>query len=535
MDGHTALLTTAREAFERGEWQRAHRDLTAVRAQTELSTADLGLLGSAAWWAGEVKESLVISEEVYHRLQDDDDPAGAAMKALSLGLLWFIRGDVVIASGWVNRARRILRDLPECAEHGYLLYLEASLTLAANDFRPAHATAARLQEMGRRLRAPELTSFALVLTGLADVHDGDTDAGFAQLDEAMLPVLAGEVAPEWAGALLCSAIDLCHSLMDLPRAERWVTLTERWCEGRATVLFTGVCRVHRAELLLEHGSWARAEQELQDAAAALTGLDVGVAAAAHYCLGELRRLRGDLEGAEADYRRAHQLGRDPLPGLALLRLRHGRPAVAASVLDAALATTRDPLARAPLLAARVEVVLAAEDPRGVTPYLQELTTIADDHLSPGWRAQAARWHGAVLLARGRHAEAVGVLREALARWQEMDAPYRAAQVRLDLARAYDALGDHDTARREHDEAVAVLEQLGARVPRAGDDVSLDGLTPRELEVVRAVAEGRTNREVARSLHISERTVARHLANVYVKTDVSTRTAAVAWARERGLV
>src|SRR5690606_1644062 len=153
-----------------------------------------------------------------------------AMKALSLGLLWFIRGDSVIASGWVNRARRILRDLPECAEHGYLLYLEASLILAARDFRSAHEAAARLPEMGRRLRAPELTSFARVPSGLADVHDGDTEGGFAQLDEAMLPGLAGRLLPEWAGEIYCTVIHACHEVADLPRMQAWTQATEQWCQ-----------------------------------------------------------------------------------------------------------------------------------------------------------------------------------------------------------------------------------------------------------------------------------------------------------------
>lgn len=457
------------------------------------------------------------------------------MVAFKLGYTELVRGRAEAGLGWVARARRLFEDVPDAPERGYVVAVDAEVALRTGDLATARSLADQVLRLAEQAEVPTLQAMGRLLTGAVDVRQGRTEHGLREVDEAMLPVLAGEVAPEWAGALLCSAIDLCHTLMDLPRAQRWVTLTQRWCEGHATVLFTGVCRVHRAELLLEHGAWARAEQEVQDAAAALAGLDVQVEAAAHYCLGELRRLQGDLDGAEAAYHRAHQLGRDPLPGLALLQLGRGRAAVAASVLDAALAAAREPLTRAPLLAARVEAVLTAEDPRGATPYLQELRTIADDHRSPGWQAQAARWQGALLLARGRPAEAVGVLREALGRWQEMEVPYRAAQVRFDLARAYDALGDQDTARRERDEAVTVLEQLGARDPALGYDVPFDGLTPRELEVVRAVADGRTNREVARSLHISERTVARHLANIYVKTDVSTRTAAVAWARQRGLV
>ena len=254
------------------------------------------------------------------------------------------------------------------------------------------------------------------------------------VDEAMLPVRAGEVAPEWVGLLYCDTMSLCFELLDLPRARRWTTLTERWCAGYApAVMFTGICRVHRAQLRIVQGDWARAETESRQAARDLEGLDVGVAGEAHYCLGELHRLKGDLAAAEADYRRAHELGRDPLPGTALLCLLRGRRQVAASILDAALAAQTRPLLRAPLLSARVEVCLDGEGPEAATPYLHELVRIAETHTSPGWQAEALRWRGAVLLARGRAGEAVPQLRAAQERWRRMDAPYQVSRIGLDLA------------------------------------------------------------------------------------------------------
>jgi ATP/maltotriose-dependent transcriptional regulator MalT len=352
----------------------------------------------------------------------------------------------------------------------------------------------------------------------------------------MLPVEAGEVAPEWVGLLYCDTISLCFELLDLPRAQRWTSLTERWLEGYTpAVLFTGICRVHRAQLRMVRGEWDLAEEESLQAAADLERLDVDVAAEAHYCLGELHRLRGDLDAADAAYRRAHGLGRDPLPGMALLCLPRGRRQVAASILDAALAAQTKPLARAPLLAARVEVCLAGDDPEGATAYLEELVVIGEAHASPGWQAEAQRWRGAVLLARGRTAEAVRELRESQARWRRMGAPYQVCRIALDLAVAYEVLGDRDTARRERESAALALEQLGAAGTPDQASPDLAGLTPRELEVVAAVADGRSNRQAARSLHISESTVARHLANVYLKTQVASRTGAVAWARDRGLL
>ncbi|WP_131104721.1 LuxR C-terminal-related transcriptional regulator [Ornithinimicrobium sufpigmenti] len=531
-------LRAAHEAMARRDWTAAR---ALFRRAGNLSDVDLAALADACWWLGEMDEYAAASADLHRRLLSAGATAYAASVAFKLGYTEMVRGHAEAGFGWAARARRLFEEAPEAPERGFVLAVDAQLALQAGDLDTARSLADQVLELGERAEDATLQALGRLLCGTVDVRQGQTKQGLRELDEAMLSVLAGGVVPEWAGAVLCSAIDVCHILVDLSRAERWVTLTERWCEGHATVLFTGVCRVHRAELLLQQGAWARAEQEVRDAVAALAGLDVRVEAAAHYCLAELCRLQGDLDGAEGAYRRAHQLGRDPLPGLALLQLDRGRVSVAGSVLDAALATSHDPLARAPLLAARVEVNLAAQDPGGAGPHLRELTTIAENHLSPGWLAEAARLKGAALLAGDRPAEAVGLLRTALVRWQEMAVPYRAAQVRFDLARAYEALGDHDTARREHEEGVTVLGRLGARAnvlgagggARAG--ALLDGLTPRELEVLREVAGGRTNREVARSLYISERTVARHLANIYLKTEVSTRTAAVAWARGHGLV
>lgn len=357
----------------------------------------------------------------------------------------------------------------------------------------------------------------------------------------MLPVRAGIVRPEWAGNLYCRMIQLCHELADVPRAQRWTALTEQWCAGYAPgAMFSGICRVHRVQLMQLEGEWDRAMREAKHAAAELEPLDVTIAAEAHYRIGDLERLRGDLDAADAAYHRAHARGRDPLPGMALLHLMRGHTRVAASILDAALAVERAPLLRAPLLAARIEVALADGDTDGADHSVSELRSISADHDSPGWLATSQRWEGAVLRAQGRDAEAISVLREAIRRWHRMDAPYLVARIRMELAEAADALGDDDTAGRERAQARAALERLGARRDlarmktrrRHGAD---GGLSPREVEVVAAIAGGISNREAAEQLHISERTVARHLANVYLKTATSSRTGAVAWARRHGLV
>ncbi|MCE0488313.1 LuxR C-terminal-related transcriptional regulator [Ornithinimicrobium sediminis] len=531
MTEHQAL-TAAREACGRHDWATARERF---HAAGELATDDLESLASACWWLGEVVEYAVVSAELHRRLLVEGRPVRAALVAFELGYTELVRGQEEGGLGWMARARRLFDELPDAPERGFLLAVDGEAAMRGGDLEAARRLATEALTLGEEHDLPTLVALGRFLCGVVDVHRGEVEQGLRSVDEAMLPVREGVVAPEWVGLIYCSTISLCHDLLDLPRAQRWTALTERWCEGHApAVMFTGICRVHRAQLRLVHGEWTRAEEEAKQAAEDLQHLDVEIAAEAHYSLGELRRLQGDIGGAEAAYRRAHELGRDPLPGMALLCLQRGRHTVAASILDAALVSQVAPLARAPLLAARVEVALAGDDPRHATTYLDELTRIAQTHASPGWQAEARRWHGAVLLARGRHAEAVRELRQACVLWQRMDAPYQVCRIGLDLAVAYEALGDRDTARREREKAAAVLEQLG--VPDAGTaEGDLGGLTPRELEVVAAVADGRSNRQAARALRISERTVARHLANVYLKTQVTSRTAAVAWARERGLL
>lgn len=532
-------LRSARAAFARRDWATAREQF---RAAPSLSTEDQADLATACWWLGLVEESIRSHVEVHRRSQADGSPARAALAALLVAYCEQLRGHQDAGAGWLARARRLFDEAPGAPERGYLLTVDVEMAIAGGRFDLAEELAGQVLELGERYDDPTLQAHGCFATGELTLRRGRVAEGMRWLDEAMLPVQADTMVPEWAGNLYCRMIQLCHELADLPRAHLWTTLTEQWCRGYApAVVFTGICRVHRVQLWQTHGEWSRAEEEARRAAADLLDLDVLVAAEAHYRLGEVHRLRGDLEAAETAYRRAHELGRDPLPGLALLHLCRGHGQVAASILDAALAAERTPWRRAPLLAARAEVALEAGAADRAAGCVEELGRVAEQHASPGWRAETCRWHGAVLETRGRHADAVRSLREARDRWQEMDAPYDVARVRLELADAAEALGDHDTADRERDVAAALLERLGARRDlerlqarrRAGR--SPGDLSPRELEVVAAVASGSSNREAAARLHISERTVARHLANVYTKTGASSRTGAVAWARDHGLL
>ncbi|MCU1547133.1 MAG: helix-turn-helix transcriptional regulator [Arthrobacter sp.] len=536
MDGFDELLATARTAYARGDWHAAHEQFTQAGKLSELAAGDLSLLGSAAWWLGRVRESLEISEEVYHRLQDDGDAPGAAMKALDLGLLWFIRGDLVIASGWVSRARRILQELPESQEHGYLLYLDACLTLGLLDLRPARETAAQLQDLGRRLRVPALTSFGLVLGGLADVRSGSTATGFAQLDEAMLPVLAGQLPPAWAGEIYCTVIHACHELAYLHRMRAWTQATEQWCEQfPGEVVYSGICRIHRLQLMSIEGGWDAAEHAIEQSGAELVGRNNWVAGEAFYQLGEIRRLRGDTGGAEKAYAQARELGTEPQPGESLLQHAAGKKDDAWAGLCAAL-TGRDRLACARLLESGVEIALALGRLEEAERLCRQLEETAAVFATAGFRAWAGQARAAVLIAQSRHAEALPLLQAAAREYRGMHARYDTARIYELLAEAHSGLGLSSVAAADSATALAIYRELGALpdVQRLDGGPLPGGLTEREADVLAFTAAGASNKDTAEALFISQKTVSRHLANIFAKIGVSSRTAAAAWAHEHGL-
>jgi DNA-binding NarL/FixJ family response regulator len=358
----------------------------------------------------------------------------------------------------------------------------------------------------------------------------------------MLAALSNELDPGWAGNIYCQLMRACYELSDLRRAGEWTQATARWCESLpAAGPFMGVCRVHRAQVFQVRGAWEQAEREAARACEELADFDLGTVAEGYYQVGEVRRLRGDLSGAEQAFRQAHALGRDPQPGLALLRLAQGRiDAASASIRAALAAESRDRLARARLCAAHAEIALECGEIEEARLACEELEETASSYRSSGLEAAAPQARGAVLLAARRPAEALQALRLACLRWQQLNAPYEAARVRFLLARAYDALGNQDAASLELDAAAAVFSRLGARldaerVAHLRGRTSLPGgLTERETEVLVLVAAGKTNREIAASLFISEKTVARHLSNIFDKLDLPSRTAAAAYAFAHGL-
>lgn len=544
MDGLTEDLVAARSAYAAHRWADARAGFLTARALGPLSADDMSALAEATWWEGAIDESLSACEEAYRLYLHGEEPLHrpAAMLAMDIGLSWYLRGEEAMGSGWLSRAHRLLEDQPECVEQGYLQSLQIDEALAHGDVTAAIEMARAVVTIATKYGDETLTAYALVGEGIAMIRQGRVGDGLAVLDEAMLPVVAGRVRPTFAGSIYCQLMSVCHDLADMRRAQQWTDATARWCEGFSdAVMFLGICRAHRAQLLQIRGRWAEAEEEIERVCVELAEMNVVAIGLAIYELAEVRRLRGDLTGAEAAYAEAHRHGRDPQPGLALLWLAQGRHDVALEALRAVESSAPDRLARTRLWEALVDVALAAGDLATARKASDDLYAAAATYASSGLVAAATMARGQVRLAEGDAAGAVESLQDALRRWQDLGAPYRVARVRVLLARALGSQGSEQAAAMELDAARAAFAQLGVADPEPAGGPERSpaplpgGLTAREAEVLGLVARGMTNREVAAALVLSEKTVARHLANLYPKLGVATRTAAAAFAHDHGLV
>ncbi|MFI7672775.1 LuxR C-terminal-related transcriptional regulator [Actinophytocola sp. NPDC049390] len=524
MNEEPDLLSQARQAHGAQDWAAAAAHFDAVGAES-LTADDLAAYADAVWWLGRVEDTMRLQAGACEAFLADSRPADAAWAAVLMGLSLLGRGDEPQGIGWISKAGRLLVGAPECRAHGYLLHLtELEPSLQAG--RPAQAVAAarRIRDLGQRLGQPDVVAIGLNGEGRALIRSGHLVDGLNLLDEAMVDALGGRLSPFATGSLYCHTIATCHEIVDIRRMTRWVDLTERWLAGvSSAVLFDGLCAVHRAQLHLIRGEWHDAERTALRVAAALDANRVDYAAAAWYVVAEARRLRGDPSAADA-YDEAHARGRDPQPGRALLALRAGdHEGAAASVRVAVAAAGTDPLRRAPLCAAAVEIAIAAGHVEDAAVAAAELEETASTFTTSGLEAMAATARGALLLAEDRAEEALPVLRDACRRWRELGAAYDAAGVCARLAGAYRALGDEASANAEAAQAKATYERLGAHRPAPK---SPDGLTPRECEVLALVADGRSNREIGEALFISDRTVARHLTNIFHKIGVTSRAQAM---------
>jgi ATP/maltotriose-dependent transcriptional regulator MalT len=474
-----------------------------------------------------------------------DDQARAARSAFWLAFHLLNKGDTAQAGGWLARARRLLDDgRHDCVEQGYLLFPASVQRYFDGDYAAAYAASSQAVEIGDRFGDLDLVTLARHVQGRALIRQGKPAQGMALLDEAMVAVLAGEVSAVVAGDTYCGVIEACQEVFDLRRAQEWTASLSHWCESQPDLVrYHGQCLVHRTEIMQLHGAWPDALEEARRACHRLSQPPGQPAVgAAFYQLAELHRLCGAFADAEVAYREASRWGRHAQPGLALLRLAQGQVDVAAAASRRVVDEAVDRLVRARLLPAHVEIMLAAGDVPAARLAADELSTIAADVGAPLLRAVAAHATGAVLLAEDDGRAAGQALRRAWTVWHDLDAPYEAARARVLMGLACRRLGDEDGAAMELDAARWAFRQLGAVHDVALTEVlsrkaagTVGGLTVREVQVLRLVASGRTNRAIAADLFLSEKTVARHVSNIFAKLGVSSRSAATGYAYEHGLV
>jgi DNA-binding NarL/FixJ family response regulator len=539
-------LDRARAAYAERSWRHAHRALAAADREAPLGPEDLERLATAAYMIGRETEYLILLERA-HRAYIEAGSEGPAFRcAYWIGLSLARRGDMGAANGWLARARRLAdRRGEDGVEAGYMLLPAAFAQEAAGDWDAAASAAAAARSCGERLRDADLCALAGHEEGHIHVRRGRVQDGLRLLDEAMVAAGGGELSPIVTGIVYCGVILACQEANEVGRAQEWTATLGAWCDEQAEmVAFTGRCRIHRAEILQLRGEWTEALAEARGAIRrSLQAESASAAGEACYRQGEVHRLRGDLPRAERSYRDASAHGREPQPGLALLRLAQGRVDVAAAAVVRLVAEADDPTRRADVLPAYAQIMLARGDRDAARDASAELARLAREFGTSALRATAAFAQGAVLLADGECPAALRELRAALNGWQELAAPYEAARARELIGLACRALGDHDAAALELEAARAAFASVGAAIDRERVRSLLEpdappdrhGLTARELEVLGLVAAGRSNRDVAAALVISEHTVARHLQNIFAKLGVGSRTAAGAFALTHGLV
>ena len=542
----TGALARGRDAFERDAWSEAYEQLQAADAVAPLEAEDLERLAAAAFLVGEDAASIDALTRAHHGFLERSDAIAAARNAVRVAFTMFDRPAVQAqAAGWVARARRLFDECAtDCADRGFLLCAEAFLKVRANDPVEAGSLFAQAADVGARFKDRDVLALARHGQGRVLLFQNRTAEGFAILDEVMVSVTCGEVDPIIAGVVYCSVLSVCHDLFDLRRAKEWTTALTAWCDAHPDMLFRGECLVRRSEMLQLEGAWAEALAEAEHACARIGARshprDAGTSP---YRAAELHRLRGEFQKAEELYRRASQAGRNPHPGLALLRLAQGQVETAAVAIRHELQQRRNPASRAETLRAAVAILLSANDADAARSAAKELASTANAVDAPFLRGSSSAASGAVALAEGDAASALAQLRDACAIWRELEAPYELARARELAGLAYRQLGDEEGAQLELEAASETYERLGAR-PDAARVASLatasspdvhGPLTGREVEVLRLIAAGKTNRAIATELAISEKTVARHVSNILTKLDLPSRSAATAYAYSRNLV
>ena len=533
------------EAFQKQAWTSAYSHLSAADREAGVAPEHLVRLAQAALLLGKESEGADMLARAHQEFLESQQIHSAVRCAFWLGFTALTNNETAKAGGWLARANRLLEGESDCVERGYLLLADGYRAVRSGDPGTAYGVFLEAAAAGKRFADKDLMAIALQGQGRALIRQGKVTDGLTLLDEAMVSVMAGEVSALTAGGVYCSVLEACGEVYDLSRAHEWTFALKRWCESQPDLVpYRGHCLVRRAEVLQLRGSWRDALEEARRACEWLSE-PPGKSAlgAAYYQLGEVQRLRGNLSEAGKAYERANQLRPNLGPGLARLRLAQKHVDAAMSLIVRMAEEVREPPRRALVLDAYVEIALAADNHAAAQKASDELAALVSDYEVPLLRALALRSAGGVLLATGDARGALADLRQSWNLWCELPVPYEAARVRCLIAEACSKLGDEDNAILELSAARETFEQLGAAADLACVRAMLlklksqDGgpLTGREVEVLRLVASGMTNRRIAAALNISEKTVARHMSNIFTKLDLASRTAATAYAYDHGLL
>ncbi|MBF9030567.1 helix-turn-helix transcriptional regulator [Rhodobacterales bacterium HKCCE3408] len=537
-------LAAARDAYRRGDWADATALFLSADADIGLSPDDLEDLVWAAGISANDAQMLTALERLYAHHSAADDHAESARTAFWSGLRNMMIGEVGLGSGWLQRAAKHAEQTEEtCVQRGYLLLPQVFMHRAKGAYEDAVAVADRALQFGETCGDPDLVALAGSLKGGLLFRLGRIDEGYLPIDETMLLANGGKLSPIVTGVVYCEIVASCCRVLEMVRAREWTAILNDWCrQNPQAKAFNGVCQMHRAEVLQLEGHWTEAYSEAERAGLGLIGTTERTARAnAAYRRGEILRLRGRLSEAETEYRLAGEIGIDPQPGLALLKLAEGRAAEAASMIERALRTAGDMPRKAALLPAATDIRIAAGDLDAAGAACAEMEDIARHYGTEVLMRVADQGAGRLASARGDHVAGIEALTRARRYWSDFGAPYLEGCLRLDIARALIELGDTESARIELEAAEKTLADLGADPDLAGARAALSeltaprggGLTHREREVLRMMAEGGTNPQIAAELRLSPKTVNRHVENIFGKLGVGSRAAAVAVALKSG--
>jgi DNA-binding CsgD family transcriptional regulator len=525
-------------SYRERSWSEAYEALK--DREKALNSEELYELALAAYLTGKDEESIDILARTHHQFLENKKIGLAIRCAFWIGMLLMFKRERARASGWFSRAKRLVEEHQyEGSENGLLLIPAGLGFLGAGNAEMAFTNFKKACEAGKGYHDPDLTILSLLGQGQAMIQLGNISEGITLLDESMVAVESADISPLVVGIVYCAVIETCQLIFDIRRAQEWTSVLSQWCESQPDLIpFRGQCLIRRSQIMHIHGEWSEAFDEMQRACQLLSKPPGEPAAGeAYYLLAEIVRLRGDFQKAENFYIEANKWGRKPQPGLVLLRLAQNEKELAIKSIQSALDEAKTPLQRIKLLPAYIEIMLAHDKIAEARSAVDELDTVAKKYDAVFLLATTAYYQGAVFLKDDDPAAAIKILRKSLNFWNELNAPYEAAAARLLLGIAYRDQGDQDTATMELTAAQWIFKELEALPDLKKVEALLDiknepelhGLSLRELQVLQLVSEGETNKAIAGKLFISERTVERHLSNIFNKLEVSSRTEATAFA------